>query len=690
MTEMYDFNHFKLSDMISCSRTLRELSLSSNSMEESAQKIAQFFYNEFFDGVNRTSHCALVRVFKTHNFFELDEQLQSIVAHDHKDIEWPRNMKAMVLLASAGDEPEWNHRTSSKNHQVIPLPSPELVERMPMISQLVKQFGFDLPSIVCPHSDLLLEPEEQLHGLFFVSEAEGSPYIPDQSGFVTKYGIKSVIGFGAMLPSGNLFSAILFSKQLIPKQTELLFKPLALSVKSAILQFDGLPLFDGGKLHERIEVNSLSTVVRLKSELAAIHNLLNVSEETVQSQASALEEASKELASARDAALEASAVKSAFVANISHELRTPLTSIVGMSELLLASGLNSEQLDLSLGVDESARNLLAIVNDLLDFSKMEAGKLHFEVLPFSLADLIQDVCKTANEAARRKRLALLTNFDQLLPTHVLGDRSRIRQILENLVTNAIKFTNEGQVVISVRAVNPDSRPITVRFAVEDSGIGISEDNKPRLFKPFSQLSHARTGGTGLGLSICKTLVELMDGSIGVESETQKGSKFWFELPLPLPIGDDQSLSTPVRYEKADWASRVPKHSRILVVEDNRLIRNLVLKQLFNLGVEGIGVESGWEAVSTGSSDEYDLILMDCNLPDISGFEVTRLIRENEKRTGRHTPIIAVTALAMKADKQKCLDSGMDDYLTKPVVMEQLIEKLEYWLVIRKSCEQPDH
>lgn len=675
---MYDFNQFSLADMISCSRTLRDFGRGSASMEETAQLAVRFFYEQFVDNVIGQPSCSMVRLFKTHSFGDLDEQLRAVAQQPATGTAWPDEMKCMVLLATAGEHPDWNCRFRSKSHQVIPLPSLELVERMPMVSHLVRQLGFDIPSVIGPQRSILLEPHEQLHGLFYIPEAKGSPYIPDQAPFVTAYGIKSVLGFGAMLPSGDLFATIIFSKVFIPEKTEQLFKPLALAVKSALVPFDGLSVFKDKLEDVPTSDGEGRSIARLKSELAAIRELLNVSDVTVREQAIKVEDTSIQLAQARDKALEASALKSAFVANISHELRTPLSGIVGLSELLLGTQLTQEQEELGLGIDESARNLLSIVNDILDFSKIEAGKIDLEVVPFSPEALVNEVARSMAGSARTRNLSIVSHINQLLPQHLLGDQARIRQVLLNLVSNAIKFTDHGEITISITAIDEDPQRISLRFSVADTGIGLSASDRSKLFVPFSQLHPARrhTGGSGLGLSICKRLTNLMGGTIGVESEPNSGSEFWFTLPLMKPMKDEKKANG----STLRWQSRVPCDSSILVVEDTYLLRALAMKQLENLGVTPTGAETGMEAVVFARAHHYDVILMDCNLPDISGFEASRMIRNDERESGHKTIIIAITALAMTGDREKCLEAGMDDYLRKPVTMEQLIEKLEYWLL----------
>jgi len=544
-----------------------------------------------------------------------------------------------------------------------------------------------------------------------------------------------------------------------------------------------------------------------------------------------LELLTKRLELARDQALESSNVKSQFVANISHEVRTPISAVIGLIELLLDSGLNREQREYATMIHDSAQALLMIINDILDFSKLEAGKIELEIIDFELAALIEDTVELLAAAAWGKKLALMSFVDPGIPYWLRGDPVRLRQIMINLISNAIKFTAAGSVTIRAVPAGKEENRLRVRIEVTDTGIGLSQSTQARLFQPFVQADGSTTrqyGGTGLGLSICRRLVDLMNGQIAVHSASGCGSTFWFELSLDeavnrpsepsfaldpaseralrvLLVHDDdtarditarylreagvytectndlrtatsmieQSTASSSRYDavvvnvkagisdsspliallqpgkhppaprfillspydakggaeraiKAGFAAYVswpirrwelldclltvttgttiPRPTRlepaeiehqltagskpfstdernrsVLVVEDNSILRELARRQLCKLGLSSHVVSNGRQAVEAAAQSDYDLILMDCQMPGMSGFEASLTIRQEEAPSGRHTPIIAMTASAMPGDRERCLASGMDDYLSKPVSQEQLRRVLERWL-----------
>jgi len=553
-----------------------------------------------------------------------------------------------------------------------------------------------------------------------------------------------------------------------------------------------------------------------------------------------LQSLTEKLEVAYDHALEASNLKSEFVANISHEIRTPISGVIGMSELLLETALTDDQRDCAAAIRESGESLLRIINDILDFSKMEAGKIDLEMIDFAPLSLLESSAELLGSAARAKQLSLMTFVDPQVPPVLKGDPVRLRQVLLNLASNAIKFTARGEVVLKADLELETGSRARVRFSVRDTGIGLSDGARKKLFRPFVQADGSTTrkyGGTGLGLSISKRLVELMDGQIGVDSAEGQGSIFWFTVDLersdaqrpsaarslsaavaaaahrvlivadssttsdiiaaylsaagvaneaaalgeealqllkdavrsgrPFDVAlvdlaaadrDSFSFASAVRQEPAlastkliligaqddrvkgeqflqagfaaalckpfkhsqlletvirlcarevkDSAlaglaataaelsaagtvkSRVDSHNLILLAEDNPVLQELALRQLARLGLSADAVSNGREAVEAVSRTAYAMVLMDCQMPEMDGFEATLAIRKNEAANGHHTPIVAMTASAMQGDRENCLTTGMDDYLGKPVSLEQLRRVVERWLPQRAALPSP--
>jgi len=432
------------------------------------------------------------------------------------------------------------------------------------------------------------------------------------------------------------------------------YQSLSNNGKECWEQMNGVPLFDTDDILVGFRGAGLSITERKMAEI--------------------------ELLNSKKKSEEASRAKSNFLATMSHEIRTPMNGVIGMAQMLSNSKLDESQKSYVEVITQSGQLLLGIINDILDYSKIESGKLELEANPFDINNLIDDVYKLMLNQALDKSITLKLINEESCSVIVLGDAVRLRQIMVNLLSNAIKFSDEGEVRLIVKCEQKNNL-CKIKISVEDDGIGISDENKGRLFMSFMQADNSitrRFGGTGLGLAITEKLVSMMGGKIDVESRLGSGSKFIVELELESQVNKVASIENNAKTEEIDLKELDLSNKNLLLVEDNK-VNQLVAKSILDkTGIKIEIVENGKAAVEKVANMNFDIILMDLRMPEMGGIEATKLIRE--MHSGKQVPIIALTANVASSDRRECVKAGMNDFMSKPFEMQELLNIVRKWLM----------
>jgi len=538
--------------------------------------------------------------------------------------------------------------------------------------------------------------ENSLEGIFRLDRSghlhDANPALARLMGYATPVELMAALnGDGNGAPESTLGRQRLFEPALI----DLLFAALERDGEIAGMELqltrkDGTPIWV--QLNARKPIGAEATGKQAAGFDGLITDITSRKQalEELRSHRDQLEEAVRERTAQLEDALNraeiANQAKSEFLANMSHEIRTPMNAILGMSHLALESGLNTQQFDYVQKVHRAAGSLLGIINDILDLSKIEAGHLAMERVPFELSDILDDMATQVGMKAAERGLELVFALSPQLPTTLEGDPMRLGQVLLNLGNNAVKFTERGRIVVKVEEIERDAATVLLRFEVRDSGIGISPEQQRHLFQPFSQADTStsrRYGGTGLGLVISRNLVHLMGGEIGLDSALGSGSSFYFtgRFSWHEHAPPRQTEQGEPRTGGGDGAPGDPRTclvgARILLVEDNPINQEIARHILSRAGLALRTADNGQEALDWLERESFDLVLMDCQMPVMDGYAATRALRQNLR--WRALPVIAMTANAMVGDREKVLAAGMNDHIAKPIDIEEMFATLARWI-----------
>lgn len=571
---MYDLTKFTLKEMTICGAGLRQLGSGAHTMEEAATRLTRYLYDHLVDRQTGAQTCALVRFFKTHPYQDLQEELQAFARRRLDGQTIPRGMKCLVLLATAGERAEWCSRQDSAAHQAIPLVSVNVVEEAPMIANLIRQFGLEIPTLLKADPSLLLELEQQHYNVFYVPHALGSPLVPHQDDFVIPYGIQSVLGFGGVLPSGNLFATVLFSKVPVVRETANLFKTLALSVKLAILPFDGHAVFAAQPSAPRrgddcmgINTHRHEELQRRHSQVAALSQVLDVYEQTVLQQTSRLERALAKLQRVRDEleirvqertaqlvqandGLQAKneelrvisqqlwqsaklATMGELAASIAHELNNPLSTVtLRVESLLMQAPTDDPKRNVLEVIAQEVERMGALVANLLQFTRTTP-----QISTLDVRDEIDKTLDLIHYHLRKHGIHVVREFAPDAPM-IRADRQHLRQLFLNLLTNASDAMPQGgTLTIRVAASQKDSQQLVTEVA--DTGLGIPPELLPKVTEPFVT-TKPEGKGTGLGLAICQRIVQEHHGTLEIFSTGIPGHGTTVRIVLPVANGKNRA------------------------------------------------------------------------------------------------------------------------------------------------------